>query len=150
MRRGAPAFTLLETMLALMIFSTAVVALVEAVNQLGTSTLHQRRESEVQERMRSLLTERTRLPLPPEGEETKLQEGDVTYIVRHQKLDLQNHDGQPLNEFYEVRVIAEWMEGRERQQASADTWLYPPLFQQAGGAFAPVPVQPFPPPPVLR
>ena len=40
-RRG---FTLLETLLALMVFSTAVVALVEAVHQLGEHTLLRRHE----------------------------------------------------------------------------------------------------------
>lgn len=127
-RRKHSAFTLLETLLALMIFSMAVVALVEAVQQLGNSALFQRREIGVQERMRSLLTERTRLPLPKE-EETKIQEDDVTYTVSHQLLELQNKDGMGLQDLYEVRVTADWMEGRQRQQATVETWLYPPLFQ---------------------
>lgn len=120
------AFTLLETLLALMIFSIAVVALVEAVNQLGKDTLHRRREAAVQERARSLLTEHTRLPNPPE--ETRLQEDDVTYTIRRVKLELKNRDGLPLNDLFEVRVTAEWLEGREPQTISAETWVYPPLF----------------------
>ncbi len=44
-------FTLLKTLLALMVFSIAVVALVEALNQLGNTTLHRRREATVQEHM---------------------------------------------------------------------------------------------------
>lgn len=129
---AAPAFTLLETLLALMIFSTAIVALVEAVDQLGKATIHQRRAAQVEERMRSLLTERTRLPLPQE-EETKLEEGDITYTLRQQKLELQNADGQPLQELYEISVTAEWMEGRDPQSAMADTWVYPPLFARSSG-----------------
>ncbi len=127
-QRHRRAFTLLETLLALMIFSMAVVGLVEAVNQLGLTAIFQRRESLVQERMRSLLTERTRLPLPDE-QETKIQEGDITYLVTHHPLEVQNKDGMPLENFFEVRVTADWMEGREPQQASVHTWLYPPLFQ---------------------
>jgi prepilin-type N-terminal cleavage/methylation domain-containing protein len=81
-RRG---FTLLETLLALMVFSMAVVALVEAVHQLGGTTLLMRREAEVQERMRSLLIEHTRLPdLPAEA---KVEEDDVTYTVRRMPLE---------------------------------------------------------------
>lgn len=133
-RASSRGFTLLETLLALMIFSMAVVGLVEAVNQLGLTTVHQRRESQVQERMRSLLTERTRLPLQQEEGETKLQEGDTTYLIRHQKLQLQNKEGQPVEGLYEVRVTAQWLEGRELQQSSVETWVYPPLFfQQNGG-----------------
>ncbi|MCB1278633.1 hypothetical protein [Prosthecobacter sp.] len=111
-----------------MIFSLAVVALVEAVNQLGKDTLHQRREASVQERMRSLLIEYTRLPEPPE--EAKIQENDVTYTIRRTKLDLKNRDGLPLNDLFEVRVTAEWLEGREPQTTSAETWVYPPLFRR--------------------
>ncbi|HEY1053166.1 MAG TPA: prepilin-type N-terminal cleavage/methylation domain-containing protein [Prosthecobacter sp.] len=146
--RAPRAFTLLETLLALMIFSMAVVSLVEAVNQLGLTTVHQRRESQVQERMRSLLTERTRLPLQQEEGDTKVQEGDTTYIVRHQKLQLQNKEGQPVEGLFEVTVTAQWMEGREPQQTSVDTWLYPPLFlQQNGGGGIPPPQAPIVPPP---
>lgn len=122
------AFTLLETLLALMIFSLAVVALVEAVNQLGKDTLHQRREADVQERMRSLLVEHTRHPEPPEV--AKIQEEDVTYTIRRVKLELKNRDGMPLNDLFEVRVTAEWLEGRELQTLSAETWVYPPLFRR--------------------
>jgi prepilin-type N-terminal cleavage/methylation domain-containing protein len=126
----ARGFTLLETLLALMVFSLAVVALVEAVHQLGTSSLHQRREAEVQEHMRSLLLEHTRMPLPPEELETR--EGDVTYTVERIRLeDLRNLDGQPVQDLFEVRVTATWTEGSEQQQAEAATWVDPPLFQQA-------------------
>ena len=123
-RRG---FTLLETLLALMVFSTAVVALVEAVHQLGEHTLLRRHEAAVQERMRSLLVEHTRIP--DAIEEIKLKEGDVTYTVTHTPLELKDRDGQPLAGLFEVRVTAAWMEGRIQQQASAETWVYPPLFR---------------------
>lgn len=124
-------FTLLETLLALMVFSLAVVALVEAVNQLGNTTLHHRREATVQERMRSLLIEHTRLPNMPE--ESKVQEGDVTYTVRRIPLEqLRNKDGQPLQDLFEISVTAEWIEGRVTQQATAETWVYPPLFRPPG------------------
>lgn len=123
-RRG---FTLLETLLALMVFSTAVVALVEAVHQLGEHTLLRRHEAAVQERMRSLLVEHTRKP--DDIEEVKLQEGDVSYTVTHTPLELKDRDGNPVSGLFEVRVTAAWMEGRTQQQASAETWVYPPLFR---------------------
>jgi prepilin-type N-terminal cleavage/methylation domain-containing protein len=120
------AFTLLETLLALMIFSLAVVALVEAVNRLGKDTLYQRREAAVQERVRSLLVEHSRLPNAPE--EAKIQEDGVSYLIRRTKLELKNRDGIVLSDLFEVRVTAEWFEGREPQTLSAETWVYPPLF----------------------
>lgn len=124
-RRG---FTLMETLLALMIFSVAVVALVEALQQLGETALHHRREAQVRERMRSLLVEHTRLPGMPERAQTR--EGDVIYTVTRTPLDLHNRDGQALNDLYEIRVVADWQEGRVNQQATDETWVYPPLFQR--------------------
>lgn len=120
-------FTLLETLLALIVFSMAVVALVEAVHQLGGTTLLMRREAEVQERMRSLLIEHTRLPDLPE--EARIKDGDVTYTVKRVPLELKNRDGLPLTDLFEVRVTAEWLEGSVMQQATAETWVYPPLFR---------------------
>ena len=125
-RRG---FTLLETLLALIVFSMAVVALVEAVHQLGKQTLLRRREASVQERLRSLLLEQTRTPVPNPKEEIKLKEGDTTYTIRRTKLELSDRDGQAVQGLFEIRVTAEWLEGREVQQATAETWVWPPLFE---------------------
>ena len=125
-RRG---FTLLETLLALIVFSMAVVALVEAVHQLGKQTLLRRREATVQERIRSLLLEQTRTPVPNPKEEIKLKEGDTTYTIRRSKLELSDRDGQAVQGLFEIRVTAEWLEGRELQQAPAETWVFPPLFE---------------------
>ncbi len=124
-------FTLLETLLALMVFSLAVVALVEAVHQLGGTTLLMRREAEVQERIRSLLIEHTRLPDPQE--EAQVKEGDVTYTMKRTKLELSNQEGVQLNDLFEVRVTAQWLDGSVMQQASAETWVYPPLFFRPPG-----------------
>ena len=123
-------FTLLETLLALMVFSIAVVALVEAVNQLGNTTLHRRREASVQERMRSLLIEHTRLPDMPA--EAKIQEDDVTYTVKRAPLQLSNKNGLPLPDMFEISITAEWHEGSVTQRATAETWVHPPLFRQPG------------------
>jgi len=123
-------FTLLETLLALMVFSIAVVALVEALNQLGNTTLHRRREATVQERMRSLLIEHTRLPDMPA--EAKVQEDNVTYTVRRMPLELRNQDGLPLPDLFEISITATWLEGSVTQRATAETWVHPPLFRQPG------------------
>jgi len=125
-RRG---FTLLETLLALIVFSMAVVALVEAVHQLGQQTLLRRREATVQERIRSLLLEQTRTPVPNPKEEIKLKDGDTTYTIRRTKLELTDRDGQAVQGLFEIRVTAEWLEGRELQQATAETWVFPPIFE---------------------
>lgn len=122
-------FTLLETLLAIMVFSMAVVALVEAVHQLGENTLQRQHEAAVQERMRSILIEQTRIPVANPPEELKIKEGPITYVVRRTPLELTDRDGRPVQGIFEVSVTANWLEGRTPQQASTETWLYPPLFQ---------------------
>ena len=97
--------------------------------QLGKQTLLRRREATVQERIRSLLLEQTRTPVPNPKEEIKLKEGDTTYTIRRSKLELSDRDGQAVQGLFEIRVTAEWLEGRELQQATAETWVFPPLFE---------------------
>ncbi len=121
-------FTLLETLLALMVFSVAVVSLVEAVHEMGEHTLLRRREAAVQERMRSLLVQYSRLPVPDPLAAIEVKDRDATYTVQHTLLELRNKDGIPVTGLYEVRVTAAWKEGRLQQHASAETWIYPPLF----------------------
>jgi prepilin-type N-terminal cleavage/methylation domain-containing protein len=125
-----PGFTLLETLLALMVFSVAVVALVEAVHQLGQHTLLRRHEAAVQERMRSLLVEQAHQQDPNPPEKLQVKDGNVTYTVQRTPLELFDRDGQTVAGLFEIRVTADWLEGRTPQQATAETWVYPPLYLQ--------------------
>lgn len=131
MRRG---FTLLEVLLAVLIFSLAVVSLVEAVNATGRTALLGRRERMVQARLDALLLEATRAPDfmdkvgQGQSQEDKVTEGDVTYTTRIQRLDLTNEESQPLTDLFEVTVTARWREGRDEQAVQAATWTFPPLF----------------------
>lgn len=129
-RQHRRAFTLLETLLALMVFSVAIVALVEAINQLGEHTLLRRHEAAVQERLRSILIEQTRQQTANPPEELVIKEANITYTVTRTPLELLDRDGQPVVGLFEVRVTANWQEARTQQQATAETWVYPPLFRQ--------------------
>lgn len=132
--RGVRGFTLLEALLALFIFSTAVIALVEAVNSMGRTVSLSRREQEVRARLDSMLVEATRdpewisRPRDSEPREVTVKEDDVTYVTRKRPLALANQDGVRLADFFEVSVTARWLEGAQPQEVVADTWVYPPLF----------------------
>lgn len=129
-RQHRQAFTLLETLLALMVFSIAIVALVEAINQLGGHTLQRRHSAAVQERVRSILIEQTRSQDPKPPEDLQIKEGTITYDVKRTPLELFDRDGNAVVGIFEVRVTATWQEARAREQVSAETWVYPPLFRQ--------------------
>lgn len=132
-------FTLVEVLLAVLIFSLAVVALVEAVNDTARTALVGRQERQVQARMDTLLLEATREPNfltkvgQGQNQESKVTEGNVTYTTQIQRLDLDNEDGQALPDLFEVSVTARWKEGRDEQDVKAATWVFPPLFMQKQG-----------------
>ncbi len=133
--RSSPAgFTLLEAMLALFIFSTAVVALVEAVNATGRTFHMARREGQIQDRLETLLVEATRDPLYEPGVRTavsterEVEEEGVSFLIRHEPLDFRSAEDVALGELYEVSVTARWMEEGQKQEATVQTWVYPPLF----------------------
>lgn len=131
--RGA--FTLLEVLLALFVFSLAVISLVEAINSTGRTAMLSRRERQVQARLESLLVEATHSPeflakvRTGEPQESTLKEGDMTFITRARPLELKNEDEQPLVDLFVVNVTATWKEGRDSQEVTAETWVFPPLFQ---------------------
>lgn len=124
----------MEVLLAVMIFSLAVVTLVEAVNDTGRAALMGRRERFVQARLDLFLLQATRDPefatKVGQGsfQEEKVTEGDTTYHTRIRRLELTNQDNQPVPDIFEVTVTARWREGRDEQEVEASTWMYPPLF----------------------
>ncbi|WP_050030884.1 hypothetical protein [Verrucomicrobium sp. BvORR034] len=133
-RRHAAAFTLLEALMALMVFSTAVVSLVAAINGIGTAWNDMREDLVVQTRLESLLVEATRKPDPnqPMGHiapgERKVQENGVAYLVKIEPLELSNKEGHELPQLMRVRAIARWNDGGRDREETAETWMWPPLF----------------------
>jgi prepilin-type N-terminal cleavage/methylation domain-containing protein len=129
-------FTLLEVLLALFIFSTAVISLVEAINATGRTVLLSRRERQVQARLETILLEATRSPealskmRPSTKQESTVTEGDVSYVIRCSPVEMRNKDDRAVPDMFSVSVTALWKEGREEQVVSAETWVYPRLFLQ--------------------
>ncbi|WP_009965471.1 type IV pilus modification PilV family protein [Verrucomicrobium spinosum] len=132
--RGAPAFTLLEALMALMVFSTAVISLVAAINGIGTAWNDIREDLSVQSRLESLLVEATRKPDPnqPSGHvapgERKMEENGVSYLVKIEPLELANREGHELPQLMRVRAIARWNDGGRDREETAETWMWPPLY----------------------
>ena len=117
-RRG---FTLLETVIALAIFSLAVVALAEAIQRSGETSNIIRQDIRIHDRMAALTAETTRLialtasgarPQQPEP----VQEEGVLYQVRVRELrNLVNKDKVPVDGLWKVMTTADWKEGAADQ-----------------------------------
>ncbi len=140
------AFTLLETLLAVFVFGMAVTGLVTAIRDMGQGALLARRESQIQNRLDSLLLETTRAPQLLEGvaldgpEKREFHEGDVSFIVTLRPLEITNLEGKEVEGLLSVTVTARWLEGNEEQEETAETWVYPRLFgQKTSSTAAPKP-----------
>lgn len=127
-------FTLIEVLLALLIFSVAAVSLVQAINILGTAGVEARSDRVIQDRLDTLLLETSRKPLPPMSPNSPYsdthRENNVSYEIHIEPLEITNADNQRLTDLYKLKVIAVWNESGREQRMTAETWLYPPLYAQ--------------------
>lgn len=137
--RGRPclqhsAFTLVEVILALMVFSMAVVALVGAINGIGSASTESRVYREVESRLESLLTEISRMPPDPAvagGDritEKTIRENGVEYRIKKAPVEITNKDDAILPEMFTVKATARWKDGGQNQELNAETLVYPPLY----------------------
>lgn len=126
-------FTLLETVIALAIFSLAVVALAEAIQRSGDTSNIIREDIRIRDRMAALTAETTRLiALTAAGARPQqlepVQEGGVIYQVKAQQIkNLVNKDKVPVEGLWQVITTADWKEGTSDQHLEEETWVYPPL-----------------------
>lgn len=129
-------FTLLEVILALLIFSVAVVSLVGAINNMGNASNEARRTREVQAQLETLILEITRRP-PQEivagqrSYEKTTSQGAVDYRIAMAAVDLTNQDGQPVQGIYSIKADARWTDGGHKEALSAESMVYPPFYYNA-------------------
>jgi len=133
-RRSARAFTLLEIILALMIFSIAVVSLVSAINGMGQASVESRQTRELESKVENTLLETTRMP-PKEilagakDYEKSTRDGAIETKIRIDTLNWQTADGQAIPGLYMVKVTARPIgRGGDRDAISGECVLYPPLY----------------------
>jgi type II secretory pathway pseudopilin PulG len=123
-------FVLLEQILALMVFAIVGVALVTALNEVGRLASQARKEAVLSRLLDSELRAAMSMPTLEEFEETiSLEEMkvDMTTIVTPME-EMENEDGQLLQQMWLVRVEATWWQDNEWQERSAETWRYGRLY----------------------
>lgn len=131
--RHSQGFTLLEALLAVLIFGMAVVALVEAINSMGHTAIAARQNRAVVSRLESLMTEFTRLPPKPNSpgdqtvEQTVKEEG-VEYHLVMEPSKLRNKDDQELPGLFTVKATARWKDGNRMEEINAETMVMPTLY----------------------
>ena len=126
-RRG---FLLLEMILALAVFGTAATGFAVALHKMGQAAALAQSELRITRILDSALDETLSLPVLEEGDPTETMVGDIKMTTTIELLDeMQNEDGQPLQEMFHITVDARWFDNGAWQERSVDTWRYGRMYQ---------------------
>lgn len=127
-RRG---FLLFEMVLALAVFSIAATGFVVALHRMSDAAALAQSELRITRILDSALDETLSLPVLEEGEteaavgETGIELRTVIELIE----DLENEDGQVLQEMYLIQINARWYANGEWQDRSVETWRYGRMYQ---------------------
>jgi len=127
-RRG---FLLLEMVLALAVFGMAATGFVVALHRMSAAASLAQSELRITRILDSALDETLSLPLLEEGQ-TNTTVGDTgieldTTIELIE--DLENEEGEILQEMYRIEIRARWFANSQWQERIVETWRYGRMYQ---------------------
>ncbi|HVJ45737.1 MAG TPA: type II secretion system protein [Luteolibacter sp.] len=127
-RRG---FLLLEVVLAMAVFGIAATGFVVALNQMAKTAHLAQQELRITRILESALDEAISLPTLEEGTTTVVvPDTDIEIDTTVELLkEIENQDGQLLQEMYRVNVTAHWFAENAWQERSAETWRFGRMYQ---------------------
>jgi len=129
--RGRRGFLLLEVIFALAIFGIAATAFAVAFHRMAQAADLAQNELRITRMLESSLNEAISVPtLEEDTTSYVLDERDTEIETKVEKLeDLENEDGQLLQEMYVITVTARWFQDGAQRERSAETWRYGRLYQ---------------------
>lgn len=129
--RPRKAFLLLEMILALAVFSMATTGFVIALHQMSQAASQAREQLRVTRILESALNEILSLPVLEPGEMSDVAgEGKIDILASVEPIeDLENEEGETLNEMFRIRISARWYEAGAWQEREVETWRYARLYQ---------------------
>lgn len=131
MRKRRTGFLLLEVVLALAVFAIACTGLTVAFHRMSDAASLAQSELRITRILDSALTEQLSFPNLEEGITQIPVEGtDIEIDVEIAPIeDLENQDGEILQQMFHIKVTANWFENGAWQSRSAETWRYNPMYQ---------------------
>jgi prepilin-type N-terminal cleavage/methylation domain-containing protein len=124
-------FLLLEMVLALAVFGIAATGFAVALHRMSDAAALAQSELRITRVLDSALDETLSLPVLEEGV-TNSTVGD-TGIELDTTIELlpelQNEEGQLLQEMYLIKIEARWFNNGEWQQRAVETWRYGRMYQ---------------------
>lgn len=127
-RRG---FLLLEVVLALGVFAIACTGLTVAFHRMAEAASLSQSELQITRILDSALTEQLSFPTLEEGTTQIPVEGsEIVLDVEVKPIeDLENQDGEVLQQMFHINITAKWFAAGEWHSRSAETWRYNPMYQ---------------------
>ncbi|NWK54003.1 hypothetical protein HW115_00145 [Verrucomicrobiaceae bacterium N1E253] len=129
---------MMEIVIALGLFSAVAVSLVKALHMTGDTALIIQRELEIDRILRSAMLDALSNPNLEEMNET-VDVRDITQDDRSddtgqiqtivEPIELENEDGQLLQNMFRIEVIYYWQGEEGWEQQSAETWRYANLYK---------------------
>jgi type II secretory pathway pseudopilin PulG len=130
-RKKTKGFLLLEVVLALAVFAIACTGLTVAFHRMAGAASLAQSELRITRILDSALTEQLSMPTLEEGVAQIPVEGtDIELDVVIEPIeDMENQDGELLQQMFHIKIIANWYENGAWQERSAETWRYNPMYQ---------------------
>ena len=120
-------FTLLEVMLAVMVFAVAVLGLLSALHTSVDAAARFNREAMVAIALQNQLAEAKEEAWTGPGTETNgPDELGVIYTRDIEPLELQNRDGRTLDRLYRLKITAVWGSGEAEETQTAEVYVHKP------------------------
>lgn len=128
-RRGG--FLLLEMVLALAVFGIAATGYVVALHRMGDTATLAQNELRITRILDSALDEVLSLPVLEEGtSNTTVGDTGIELDTTIEPLtEIENVDGELLQEMYRIEIVASWYDNSQRQERVVETWRYGRMYQ---------------------
>lgn len=129
--RRTRGFLLLEMVLALAVFGIAATGFAVALNQMAKAASLAQSELRITRVLESALDETLSIPVLEEGVtnstvgDTGIELDTTIELLK----ELENEEGQLLQEMYLIKVEARWFENGQWQERAVDTWRYGRMYQ---------------------
>ncbi len=124
-------FLLFEMVLALAVFGMAATGFVVALQRMSATASMAQSELRITRILNSALDETLSLPVLEEGNtnstvgETGIELDTAIKLIE----DLENEEGQILQEMYRIEIRARWFANGEWRERTVETWRYGRMYQ---------------------
>lgn len=130
--RRANGYLLMEVVIAMAIFSLVAVGFTKALNKAADASDLAAKNVQITRIMHSAVDEALSAPVLQEEEIVlDVEERNMTITTRYEPMleELQNQDGQFLQDMWRITVIGSYMENGTKIERTMVTWRYGRLYQ---------------------